>query len=341
MRPFLILFMAALLFAPQSPKTLEIYSIDVEGGKATLYVSPTKESLLIDTGNLAGADRDSERIIAAIRDAGLQHIDHLITTHWHRDHFGGMARLARRIPIGEFIDHGGNVQPDPQTDAFLQGTYPGLYAGSKHTVVKPGDDVAIAGLDVRILASAGETIMTALPGGGEPNPYCVESKRPSPDPGENAQSIGVYIAFGQFRVVDLGDLSDDKEFDLMCPNNPIGRLDLFMVSHHGQQRSNRELLVHAIEPRVAIMNNGPRKGGQPEVMRVLHTAPGLEDLWQLHFSQLSGGEYNSPGLFVANLAEAIHDGTAYWVKVSAREDGSFVVTNGRNGFVKAYRARRG
>jgi len=339
MRPFLILFVAALLFAPQSPKTLEIYSIDVEGGKATLYVSPTKESLLIDTGNIVGADRDSERIIAAVRDAGLQQIDHLMTTHWHRDHFGGMARLARRIPIGEFIDHGGNVQPDPQADNFLQSTYPGLYAGSKHTVVKPGDEVAIEGLDVRILASAGETIMPALPGGGEPNRYCAEAKRPSPDPGENAESIGVHIEFGKFRVLDLGDLSDDKEFDLMCPNNPIGHVDLFMVSHHGQPRSNREVLVHAIEPRVAIMNNGLHKGGQPEVMRVLHTAPGLEDLWQLHYSQLSGREYNSPGLFIANLEETVHEGTAYWIKVSAREDGSFVVTNGRNGFVKVYRAR--
>jgi hypothetical protein len=304
-------------------------------------VSPTGESLLIDTGNIAGASRDAGRIMAAVTDAGLTRIDHLITTHWHRDHFGAMPLIAARVPIGEFIDHGPNVQPDPHADLFLQRTYPGLTAGSKHTVAKPGDRVAVAGLDVHIVASAGEVIHAPMAGGGKPNPYCAEAQRPSPDKGENAQSIGVYITLGRFSVVDLGDLSDDKEFDLMCPDNPFGDVDLFMVSHHGQPRSNREVLVHAIEPRVAIMNNGPSKGGESEVMKVLHTAPGLENLWQLHFSQLSGQEYSPPGIFIANtLKVPVHNGPAYWLKVSAQPDGSFVVANARNGFVKRYQARR-
>jgi len=345
-----------------SPKTLGIYVVDVEGGKATLFIAPTGESLLIDTGNFGeGASRDVERIMAAIKDAGLKQIDHLITTHWHRDHFGGMALLAGRIPIREFIDHGPNVQPDEQTDAFLQHTYPTLHARAKHTVVKPGDRIAVGDLDVLVVASDGEAIENPLPGAGGPNPYCAGFKRQNPDSTENAKSIGILITLGRFRVLDLGDLTANKEFDLMCPDNPIGTVDLFMVSHHGQPTSNFEVLVHAIAPRVAIMNNGTRKGGRPGVMEVIHSAPGLEDLWQLHFSQLSGQEYTVPGLFIANLLDTpqpvmpiapatpprrgetaapapIHNGPAHWIKVSAKEDGSFSVTNSRNGFSKTYRA---
>lgn len=327
--------------SPSPPNALEIYAVDVEGGKATLIVAPSRESLLIDTGNAGdGARRDAERIMAAVRDARLQQIDHLVTTHWHRDHFGGMAALANHIPIREFIDHGANVQPDAVADAFLRQTYPGLFGAAAHRVVTPGDTIPIAGLDVRVVASAGDVLKAASIHAGAVNPYCAGVTRPSDDPGENARSIGIQLSFGSFRVVDLGDLSSDREFDLMCPHNPLGTADVFMVSHHGQPRSNLPLLVHAIEARVAIMNNGIRKGGQPEVMAVIHSAPGLETLWQLHVSRLSGDEYNAPELFIANLSAApVHNGKAYSIKVSARQDGSFTVTNGRNGFSKTYRAR--
>ncbi len=353
----------AALSAGQTPAMLEIYVVDVEGGKATLVVSPSRESLLIDTGHVGeGAQRDAARIMAAVKDARLRRIDHLITTHWDRDHFGGMAVLAGQIPIREFIDHGANVQPEVQADLFLQQTYPALYRKATHTVVKPGNKIPVADLDVLVVTSAGDAIETALPGAGEPNPYCAGFEPKSVDETEDAQSIGIHIAFGRFRVVDLSDLPVNKEFDVMCPNNPIGTVDLFMVSHHGQPSSNSEVLVHAIESRVAIMNNGTRKGGQPDVMKVIHSAPGLEDLWQLHFSQLSGQEYTVPGLFIANLvdepqpvmpvapmpppnpgenvpAAPVHNGAAYWIKVSAQRDGSFEVTNGRNGFSKTYKAR--
>jgi competence protein ComEC len=180
--------------------------------------------------------------------------------------------------------------------------------------------------------------------------------------GENAQSVGSIVTFGKFRTAHLGDLTWNKEFDLMCPTNRIGTVDLFVVSHHGQPVSNSNVLVHAIESRVAIMNNGTRKGGQPDAMRIIHSAPRLEDLWQLHFSLLSGQEYTVPGLFIANAVDEpppampvaamappppgpaappppVHNGTAYWIKVSAQTDGSFSVTNGRNGFTKTYKAR--
>jgi beta-lactamase superfamily II metal-dependent hydrolase len=335
----LLLSMTFALSRSAAPngRTLDIYVVDVEGGKAELIVTPSRESLLIDSGNAGeAAPRDVQRIMAAINDAGLKQIDHLVTTHWHRDHFGGIESLAARIPIREFIDHGPNQQPDPMIDDFLRGTYPRLYSKAAHRVVRPGEKIPIAGLDVTVIASAGEVIGKSLSGIRQPNPYCSTPKPPVIDHNENEQSIALHMQFGRLRIIDPGDLAHSKEFDLMCPDNRIGHTDLFMVSHHGQTRSNIPALVHAIEARVAIMDNGRHKGGEPEVMKVLYSAPRLENLWQLQYSQLSGAEYNPPGLFIANLDEK--HGTSHWIKVSAREDGSFTVTNTRNGFAKAYPA---
>lgn len=342
-------------------QTLDIYVIDVEGGNATLFVTPAHDSLLIDTGN-AGAVasvRDAGRILDAMKDAGVQQIDHLIVTHWHGDHFGGLAELASKTTIKEFIDHGPNVQPGELADNFLKNTYPGLYAKAKHTVAKPGDKITMAGLDVRVVASAGETIKTPLPGAGKANPYCANYK-PGDNNAEDPQSVGIHVAFGKFRTVHLGDLTKNKEFELMCPTNRIGTVDVLLGLHHGQASSNSEVAVYAMHPRVAIMNDGTRKGGEPDVMKTVHSSPGLEDLWQLHFSLLSGQEYSVPGMFIANNIDEpqaampiaplappqpgpnappapVHNGTAYWIKVSAKQDGSFTVTNSRNGFSKTYR----
>ena len=343
----------------RTSRNLDIYVVDVEGGNATLFVSPSGESLLIDTGNAgAAAPRDAGRIMDAMKAAGLTKIDHLITTHWHGDHFGGMAELASKVQIGEFIDHGPNVQPGEAADTFLQKVYPQLYAKSKHTVVKPGDKIAVSGMDVRVVTSAGEVIKTPLSGAGKPNPYCANFK-PGDNNAEDPQSVGVYVTYGKFRTIHLGDLTKNKEFELMCPNNRIGAVDVLLGLHHGQASSNSEVLVHALHPRVAIMNDGTRKGGEPEVMKVVHSSPGLEDLWQLHFSLLSGQEYTVPGMFIANTIDEppsampvaptpapqpgpgappppVHNGTAYWIKVSAQQDGTFTVTNARNGFSKNY-----
>jgi competence protein ComEC len=213
---------SAVLVTAQARQTLDIYVVDVEGGNATLFVAPSGESVLIDTGNGgAAAARDAGRILAAAKDAGLSRIDHLITTHWHGDHFGGMAELAAGIPIRHFIDHGPTVEPQPASTAFLRDVYPALYAKSTHTVAKPGDRIPVAGLDWRIVTSAGQVIRTPLPGGGRPNPYCGSTQPHDVDPTENAQSVGSVIAFGAFRVVHLGDVTWNKELELMCPRNPI------------------------------------------------------------------------------------------------------------------------
>ena len=352
---------APLAGQPAASNTLDIYVIDVEGGNATLFVTPGRQSLLIDTGNAgAAAARDAGRIMEAVKAAGLQQIDHVVITHWHGDHFGGLAEVAGQIPIREFIDHGPNVQPGELADKFLQQTYPQLYAKAKHTVAKPGDKIAIAGLEARVVTSAGQTIKTPLPGAGKPNPYCANFK-PGENNAEDPQSVGIYFTFGKFRTVHLGDLTKNKEFELECPTDRIGAVDVLLGLHHGQASSNSEVVVHALHPRVAIMNDGTRKGGEPEVMKTVHTSPGLEDLWQLHFSLLSGQEYTMPGMFIANTIDEppssipiapmpapapgpgappapVHNGPSFWIKISAQQDGTFTVTNARNGFTKTYRA---
>jgi beta-lactamase superfamily II metal-dependent hydrolase len=356
-----VLSAAALSSQGRSSKTLDIYVVDVEGGNATLFVSPTGESLLIDTGNAgAGAVRDATRIVEAARDAGLSKIDYLIITHWHGDHYGGLSELAARIPISHFIDHGPNVQPGQAVDDFLRDTYPKLHAKATHDVAKVGERLGLKSFEVRVVTSAGQVLPSPLPGAGSANPYCATFK-PSDNNAEDPQSVGSLITFGRFRAVHFGDLTRNKEFELMCPANRIGTVDVLLGLHHGQDTSNSEVMVHALRPRVAVMNNGTRKGGLPEVMRTVYTSPRFEDLWQIHFSVLSGQEYTTPGLFIANEIDnqpqimpiapvplpapgpntpppPAHDGPAHWIKVAAQEDGTFTVTNARNGFSKVYRA---
>jgi competence protein ComEC len=340
--------------------TLDIYVVDVEGGNAVLFVTPSNESVLIDSGNGgAAAVRDAERIVAAAKDAGLSKIDHLITTHYHGDHIGGLAELAVRMPIMNFIDHGANVQPNANTDAFLQGGYRDLYMKAKHAVAKPGDRISLAGVDWRIVTAAQQAIQTPLEGRAVPNPYCVNV---TPQTGvnitEDDQSVGSVITFGRFRTMHLGDLTLNRQIELMCPNNRIGVIDLLLAARHGNV--NGEFLVNAINPRVVVTNNGTRKGAQPEAMKIFFAAPRIENVWQIHFSLLGGQEYTVPGMFIANAfdqqPEAIpvapftppppgqqappppeHNGKAYYFKISAQRDGTFSVTNTRNAFTKTYR----
>ncbi|HEX3487264.1 MAG TPA: MBL fold metallo-hydrolase [Micropepsaceae bacterium] len=355
-----VLMLSTASASAQPRTTLDIYVTDVEGGNGTLFVTPAGESVLIDTGNANGAVRDAGRIMDAVRDAHLTQIDHLILTHYHADHFGGMEELAKQIPIKEFIDHGPNVQPGVGAD-WERDVYPKLYAGAKHTVIKPGAHIALKGVDWRIVASAGDVIPPAtLPGADKSNPECAHFQDIDNNM-EDPMSVASYISFGKFRTAHLVDLPRKMEFKLMCPRTSLPPVDLFLGLHHGVESSNSPVIVHALRPRVAIMNNGTRKGGDPTTMMSVHTSPGLEDLWQIHFSELSGQEYTQPGMYIANLLDEpspvmpivpiaapqpgaavppapVHNGKAFWIKVSAKTDGSFTVTNQRNGFSKTYAA---
>jgi len=308
----------------KTTKPLEIWVVDVEGGKAALYVSPTGQTAIIDTG-FPGA-RDLDRIMAAIADAGVKQIDYLISTHYHVDHIGNLVELASRIPIGTFVDHGPTVEgpnvpqvapgPDgiPVTKAReqiegFQAAYANLYGKAKHLVVKPGDRVPITGLDWRIVTSAGHVLKTpALPGGGKPNPLCAGFTPMAGTTGLNdpddAQSVGSVIILGQFRALDFGDMWRTRELELMCPTNPIGTVDLYFASSHGAIASGSLPFVHGIQPRVAIVQNGTRKGAAPEPMQTILSSPGLEGLWQMHWSYNTLLEQNSPALYIANIEDA-------------------------------------
>jgi competence protein ComEC len=401
-----------------STKPLQIYVIDTEGGKATLFVSPTGQTALLDSGN--PGTRDTDRIMAVFADAGVTKLDYLITTHYHVDHIGGMTELAKRVPIGTFVDHGPTVEPREQVQGFQQ-AYAELYGKAKHLVVKPGDRVPITGFEWRVVTSAGQVLKTPLPGGGKANPACAgfTPKEITNDP-ENGQSLGSVMILGQFRAIDLGDLLWNKEHELVCPTNPIGTVDLYLVTHHGTDSSGPAALVHGLQPRVAVMQNGTRKGAGAQVMPILRSSPGLEDIWQLHWGYGAGIEQNSAGVFIANVDDAATIANvltapprgggpgrggqgappatapaaappatappatvspavvlppapaatpptaaaaapggggggggqgggrgaqqpphtpAYWIKITAQPDGSFTVSNSRNGYSKTYAAR--
>ncbi len=331
----LLLTLIAAVFASAlnaAERALQIFFVDVEGGQATLFLPPHGESLLIDTGWGYNGFRDANRIVAALKLARIKKIDYVLITHYHSDHVGGVPQLAEKVPIGTFIDHGPNRESS-KTSATLYSEYQAAISGAQHIVAKPGERLPIKGLKVTVVSADGNLIANSLPGAGQANPACPGVPPKESDPSENARSVGVVIEFGQFRTVDLGDLTWNKELQLVCPVNKIGKADLFVVSHHGLDQSNSPALVHALAPRVAIMDNASKKGGSPAAWDVVKSSPGLQGLWQLHFADAGGSEHNTSDPFIANIQEA---DTGFYLKVTAQEDGSFAVYNSRNKLSKDY-----
>ena len=329
-----ILLLACASLVAAADDDLRVYAIDTEGGKSTLYVSPTGESMLVDTGYGDFHNRDANRIAAAAKAAGVKQIDYLEITHYHGDHVGGVAQIAAKMPIRAFFDHGmihGTVNPDAKAG---YDRYVALRAKGPRTVVKPGDMIPIKGIQVQVVTADGVAIAKALPGAGQPNPSCASYTALDQDPGENAHSIGMLITYGSFRLADLGDLFWNQEHDLACPNNKLGVVDVYMTTHHGTKTSGSPQMVDALDPKVAIMNNGAGKGGSVEAWQTIHDSPGLVDLWQLHFSNEGGKTHNVAEAFIANPGEPCR---GQWIELTAKKDGTFTVVNGRNGFQKTYR----
>jgi competence protein ComEC len=342
---------------PASRNSLQIYFVDVEGGQATLFVTPEGQSLLIDTGWPGHDGRDADRIVAAAKKAGLSKIDYVLITHFHEDHVGGAPQLAERIPVETFIDHGDNRETSDGPTNQVWHSYQELLASkkTKRVSVKPGDVLPIAGMRALIVSSDGSVIgnpvignpvigkpvidkpMTgAGSGAGRDNPACRNAESFPADQTENARSLGTLITFGKLTILDLGDLTRDKEMQLMCPVNKLGKVDIYIVSHHGWVQSSSPALVYGIDSRVAIMDNGAKKGGTPATWDIIRKSPHLEDLWQLHFSEEGGPAHNAPSEFIANP-----DGpdAAHYLLLTALPDGRFDVFNSRTKRTKHYPAR--
>ena len=324
-----VLFAGAVL-SLQAAKTLDVYFIDVEGGQATLYVTPSKQSLLVDAGWPGFSGRDADRIVRAAKKAGLKSIDFFVTSHYHKDHVGGLPQLTEKIPVKNFVDHGPNNESGKEPDALYK-SYEGAVAKGKRVTVKAGDSIPLKGAEMKVLTANGEIINA----NGSKNPACSGREFPE-DKSENARSIGLLLTFGKFRMINLGDLTSRKESELVCPENRVGTVDVYLTTHHGMNISNAQEIVHALRPRVAIMNNGAKKGGSPDAWKIIKASPGLEDLWQLHFAIAGKAENNSPESMIANLAE---DCAGKYIKLSVNPDGSFTVFNERNNYTKTYAAR--
>jgi competence protein ComEC len=333
-RNLLLLLFAVLVFstALYAAKTLDIYVIDTEGGKAMLILTPSGQSILVDAGFPGFNDRDAIRIEEAARAAGIKKFDFLIVTHYDLDHVNNVPATVARIPAAVFMDHGESAVNDPMTTKAVA-AYLEAAAKAKRVILRPGDKIPVKGLEALVVTAAGNAIKSPVKGGGAPNSFCSSAPpKPQADNSENAQSVGLLYSFGKFRMLDLGDLTWNKELELMCPNNPIGSVDLFMVSHHGFDASNSPALVHALRPKVTVMNNGARKMGSPAVLKTIQSSPGLQAAYQLHFSENAPND-NPPDEFIANLRSS-PDGK--WIKISVERNGRFTVTNTRTGKSEIY-----
>jgi competence protein ComEC len=340
MRAFVIGCLTLMLLpawpSAQAPaeKPLDVYFIDVEGGHATLYVSPSGQSMLVDAGYPGFNGRDAGRIVAAATLAGVKQIDYLVVSHYHGDHIGGVPELAARMPIRNFVDHGPSSERTENANKLFQ-TYAQERSKGNHIAVRPGDRVPVEGLTVQVLSAGGGVLTVPLEGGGAPNPLCATFTPMKDETSDDAYSVGTLITHGRFRIINLGDLSWNQEYGLVCPTNRIGPIDVLVASQHGDDEAGSATFVHALRPKVGITSNGPKKAVIQPIMQTMRSSPGFQDMWQLHTSQL-GNQQNVPDQFIANVGDAADGG--HWLKLSARADGSFTVTNGRDGYTKSYTA---
>lgn len=335
-----------LVFA--NDDTLLIDAIDVEGGAATLYITPAHRSLLIDSGWSTGVtakDPDSaQRIIAAARRHGLSKLDYVLITHYHVDHVGGVPELLSQFPVGTILDHGPNREsPAPDTPAAYAALQPAvLYPkyleairGHGHRTLKPGDTLNIGSLHLTVVTSDGAVIDRALPGAGEPIADCAGMSPMDKDGGEeNARSVGVILTFGRARIASFGDLTWNMENKLVCPRDKVGQVDLFFVSNHGTNLNNSPALLHALAPRIAIVGNGAKKGADVETYETVSRSPRLQRLWQLHFAERTDAQHNAPDAYIANPDSGSDMHASLGIAVS--REGAFTVTNDRSGFSESY-----
>jgi len=356
---FLVLAGSSLFAA----KTLDIYFIDVDHGNAVLLVTPSGQSMMFDTGQ--PGDNFVSRILDVFQKAGVKRLDYVVVSHYDWDHYGTIPALAEKIPILNYVDHGPSIR-DSQTveeRARDTGGAPGdrLYTAyvktrekGNHMVAKPGDRIAVKDLEVRIVASGGKLLLEPLPGAGAPNPACAITQSRTDDSGEDGQSVCKLVTYGKFRFAEFGDLTWNKSYRLFCPNNLVGTADVYVITHHGISHdlnsagiwewglsSVPPAEVNGLRPRVAFLLAGEDFVGRVstnEAWQRTRRSPAMEDIWQIHYVGEAGKQGNPPEQFIANMSMVNDKG--YYIKLSAEADGSFSVTNSRNGFTKRYAARK-
>jgi len=337
----LLLFVAAAALLDAQRGDLTMYWVDVEGGAATLIVSPSGQSVLVDSGN--PGDRDAKRIFETAQLAGLKKIDMLVTTHYHGDHVGGLAALVKLIPVDKFYDHGDSKEaPINPRAAQTYDAYKTIVEG-KRVVVKPGDKIPLNGVDITVVSADGEVIQKPLDKDAKPNSLCegAEQKTPDPTQPENTMSVGTLMTYGKFRFLNLGDLTWDRELMLACPVNKIGTVSLLQATHHGFYRlwSGAPPLVWGIRPQVVVVANGPTKGLPKEGYETIAKIPGIEGIWQGHRATANDEAHNTSEQMTANLDATKDETKANLIKATISKDGKFAITNERNGYSKTYTAR--
>lgn len=335
-----VLSVSSVGFADSKDGCLDLYFIDVEGGAATLLVTPEGESVLIDSGYPDNHGRDLNRIIHVAKDVvGLKQIDHAVVSHWHLDHFGNHAALAAKFGIANFWDRGipDELKEDPNYPERIASYRAASQNSSKS--LKAADSLPLQSgktpLKVRVLTSSREVVKNE----GEINPFADRHEPKPDDPSDNAASLSLLFSFGQFRFLTCGDLTWNTEAELVMPRNPVGQVDLFMVTHHGLPVSNNPALVLAIDPVVAIMCNGPTKGGAEQTMKTLQEVKSLKNWFQLHRNVQLDESLQAPADFIANT-ESTADCKGEWIltKVAANS-ASYTVQIGPNGKVHRYETR--
>jgi competence protein ComEC len=353
---------ALMAAAPASARddALQMVSIDVEGGGGTLFVTPDGKSLLIDTGNpdvskATGDHPSSERIVAAAHALGVTKIDTLLITHYHSDHIGGLEGLLARIPIGTVIDHGENREttastlpgapqidlknPPPNSTAAAYNKYLTLIAGHKHVVARAGNVFHIGGMTVTVVMADGMPLAKHLPGAGEDNPACAGMAPMANNGGEeNARSTASVISWGKARIAAFGDLTWDREKDLFCPIDKVGKVDVYLATHHSTGLSGSPAAVNALAPIVVIAGNGARKGADPARMKTIQDSPRVQGVWQLHASTANPQANVDPQMIANPDADQTKD-KFYDLRLRIHKSGEITVINERNGFNKSYQSK--